>query len=62
MRPLRYSVNVTLDGQSLGPTPIFKHKVSAGSHTVEMRDPVGNLVHKATFVVDGGELENITQP
>ena len=55
-------VNVTLDGQSLGPTPIFKHKVSAGSHTVEMRDPVGNLVHKVTFVVDDGELENITQP
>ncbi len=55
-------VNVTLDGQSLGPTPIFKHPVSAGSHTVEMRDPVGNLVHKATFVVDDGELENITQP
>jgi len=55
-------VNVTLDGQSLGPTPIFKYEVSAGSHTVEMRDPVGNLVHKATFVVDDGELENITQP
>lgn len=55
-------VNVTLDGQSLGPTPIFKHKVSAGPHTVEMRDPVGNLVHKATFVIDDGELENITQP
>jgi len=55
-------VNVTLDGQSLGPTPIFNHEVSAGSHTVEMRDPVGNLVHKATFVVDDGELENITQP
>jgi len=55
-------VNVTLDGQSLGPTPIFKHPVSAGTHTVEMRDPVGNLVHKATFVVDDGELENITQP
>jgi hypothetical protein len=55
-------VNVTLDGQSLGPTPIFKHKVTAGTHVVEMRDPVGNLVHKATFVVDDGELENITQP
>ena len=55
-------VTVTLDGQSLGPTPIFKHKVSAGPHIVEMRDPVGNLVHKASFVVDDGELENITQP
>jgi len=55
-------VNVTLDGKALGPTPIFKHPVSAGSHTVEMRDPVGNLVHQATFVVDDGELENITQP
>jgi len=55
-------VNVTLDGQSLGPTPIFKHPVNAGSHSVEMRDPVGNLVHKTTFVVDDGELENITQP
>lgn len=54
--------NVTLDGQALGPTPIFKHPVSVGSHTVEMRDPIGNLVHKATFVVDDGELENITQP
>ncbi|MGE0549826.1 MAG: protein kinase [Kofleriaceae bacterium] len=55
--------NVTLDGVSLGATPVLKKKLAAGAHTVVFNDPkTGAQVWSHTFRLKPGEHAPITQP
>lgn len=51
-------VNVVLDGKVIGSSPIFRKKLPAGKHRVELLDAkTGERVHEATIdVVDGKEV------
>jgi hypothetical protein len=49
---------VFLDGQRLDVTPIFKRKVPAGRHALELRNPDRNLVRRLTVEIPvDGELK-----
>jgi hypothetical protein len=49
-------LQVVLDGRILGPTPMFKLRISAGPHVVELVDPATSVVVvKRTVTVDVGQ-------
>jgi serine/threonine-protein kinase len=49
-------LNVVLDGQMIGPTPIYKRSIPAGPHVVELVDPrTSEIVVKRTMKLGAGE-------
>ncbi|MGE0871568.1 MAG: protein kinase [Kofleriaceae bacterium] len=55
--------SVSLDGVSLGATPILKKKIAAGTHRVVFNDPkTGEQMWAHTFRLKPGEHLRITQP
>jgi len=41
-------VEVVLDGEYIGHTPIIRHPVSYGEHTVQMKSPGGSVSREIT--------------
>ena len=53
--------NVSIDGKSVGPTPINKRKLAAGPHTIEFLDPETNqVVATKQIVVEDGVNQRVT--
>jgi serine/threonine protein kinase len=50
-------LNVVLDGQMIGPTPIYKRSIPAGPHVIELVDPrTSEIVVKRTMKLGAGEI------
>jgi eukaryotic-like serine/threonine-protein kinase len=56
-------LNVVVDGRLIGPTPIFKHRLATGSHTVELIDPrTTDVVVTLPVKVKVGETVTVAEP
>jgi eukaryotic-like serine/threonine-protein kinase len=56
-------LNVLIDGQMIGPTPLFSRRFPAGTHVVELVDPrTTEVVVKRTVKVEAGEVVTVTEP
>jgi eukaryotic-like serine/threonine-protein kinase len=56
-------LNVVLDGRIIGPTPMFKQRISTGSHVIELVEPrTGDVVVRRTVTADVGENVTIVPP
>src|SRR5262249_17522168 len=56
-------LNVLVDGQMVGPTPLFNRRIAAGTHIVELVDPrTTEVVTKRTVKVETGETVTVTEP
>jgi serine/threonine-protein kinase len=56
-------LNVLIDGQMVGPTPLFNRRLAAGAHVVELVDPRTNdVVARRSVKVDAGEVVTVTEP
>ncbi|HEX8114345.1 MAG TPA: PEGA domain-containing protein, partial [Kofleriaceae bacterium] len=56
-------LNVLIDGQMVGPTPLFNRRLATGSHVVELVDPRSNdVVARRSVKVEAGETVTVTEP
>jgi hypothetical protein len=56
-------LNVLVDGQMVGPTPLFDRRIAAGTHVVELVDPrTTEVVARRTVKVETGETVTVTEP
>ncbi|HZJ64564.1 MAG TPA: protein kinase, partial [Kofleriaceae bacterium] len=56
-------LNVVLDGQQLGPTPLFGHKIPAGTHVIELVDALNSkVVVRRTVTVEPGGSVTVSEP
>ena len=56
-------LNVLIDGRMIGPTPLFKLRIAAGPHVVELVDPrTTDVVARRSVKVEPGETVTVTEP
>jgi hypothetical protein len=56
-------LSVVLDGALIGPTPMFKQTIPAGSHVIELVDPrTSKVVVRRTVAVADGETITVVEP
>ncbi|HEY6173768.1 MAG TPA: hypothetical protein VIX73_04955, partial [Kofleriaceae bacterium] len=56
-------LNVIVDGRLIGPTPIFRHRIATGAHTVELIDPrTTDVVVTLPVKVKVGETVTVSEP
>jgi serine/threonine-protein kinase len=56
-------LNVLIDGRMIGPTPLFKLRLAAGTHVVELVDPrTTDVVARRSVKVEAGETVIVTEP
>jgi hypothetical protein len=56
-------LNVLIDGRMIGPTPLFKLRLAAGTHIVELVDPrTTDVVARRSVKVEAGETVTVTEP
>jgi len=56
-------LNVLIDGRMIGPTPLFKLRIAAGAHVVELVDPrTTDVVARRSVKVEAGETVTVTEP
>ena len=56
-------LNVVLDGQQLGPTPLFGQKIPAGTHVIELVDALNSkVVVRRTVTVEPGGSVTVSEP
>lgn len=56
-------LNVLIDGRMIGPTPVFKLRIAAGTHVVELVDPrTTDVVARRSVKVEPGETVTVTEP
>jgi hypothetical protein len=54
---------VVLDGRILGPTPMFRQRIAAGTHAIELVDAQsGEVVVRRTVKVEPGEAISVVEP
>jgi hypothetical protein len=56
-------LNVVVDGQLVGPTPMFNRRIAAGTRTIELVDPrTGHVVTRTTVAVEDGASVSVVEP
>jgi hypothetical protein len=53
---------VSLDGQPIGSTPIWRRHVSPGEHTLVLRNPVSGVEKRLTVALDPGQERTVSLP